>query len=46
MIRALVRVSEISFVGKEKSFQVQGAAFAKVEGPQRKYAAQSGECGY
>lgn len=42
LIQALVRMSEISFTGKEKSFQVEGAAFAKVKGPQRKFAAQRG----
>lgn len=46
MVRALVRMSEVSFRGKAKSSQVEGAASATVKGPQRNHEAQSGEFGY
>lgn len=38
----LVRMSGILSVGERKSFQVEEAAFAKVEKPQRKYVSQGG----
>lgn len=38
-----VRMSRVSSVGEGKSFQVEEAAFAKVEKPQRKYVFQGGD---
>lgn len=45
--RNLVRMSEISSVGEGKHFQVEEAAFAKVQKPREKYVSQGGdELGY